>query len=533
VASVAFGTATALLIVAQAWLLATVITDAFIGHRTLGDLRVPLILLLAVIAARASLGWFTERTADKASASAKSELRTELVERVALLGPVGLDREDPGKLTVLATSGVDALDDYFARYLPQVFLSVIVPVAILLVVVGIDWISALIIAMTVPLIPLFMALVGASTKDRMDRQAKVLQRLAGHFLDVVSGLPTLKVFGRAKAQAATIRDITNRYREATMATLRVAFLSSLILELLATISVALVAVVIGLRLLGGHLSLATALFVLILAPEAYLPLRLLGTSYHASAEGMQAAVEVFEVLERPLPARGTGTDVPDPSSVPISITGLEVTYPGRLLPALRELSAVIDPGEVVAVAGPSGAGKSTLLGALLGFAPVGAGQIHVGDVDLATLDPDAWRRMIAWVPQRTHLFARTIADNIRLGRPDATDEDVEAAVASAGLAAVVAGLPEGLSTRLGEGGAGLSTGERQRVALARAFVRDAPLLLLDEPTANLDGETEEVVLAAVRRLIEGRTVIMAAHRPSLLSLADRVVHIAPAVVVHS
>jgi len=297
--------------------------------------------------------------------------------------------------------------------------------------------------------------------------------------------------------------------------------------------VALVAVVIGLRLLGGHLSLATALFVLILAPEAYLPLRLLGTSYHASAEGMQAAAEVFEVLERPLPARGTGTDVPDPSSVPISITGLEVTYPGRLLPALQELSAVVGPGEVVAVAGPSGAGKSTLLGALLGFAPVGKGQIHIAGVDLASLDPDAWRSTIAWVPQRTHLFARTIADNIRLGRPDATDEEVEAAVASAGLAAVVACLPEGLSTRLGEGGAGLSTGERQRVALARAFVRDAPLLLLDEPTANLDGETEEVVLAAVRRLIEGRTVIMAAHRPSLLSLADRVIHVAPALAVHS
>ena len=242
-----------------------------------------------MIVARAGLGWLTERTAARASASAKSELRTELVERVALLGPAGLDREEPGTLAVLATSGVDALDDYFARYLPQVFLAVIVPVAVLFVVVGIDWISALIIAMTVPLIPLFMALVGASTKERMDRQATVLQRLAGHFLDVVAGLPTLKVFGRAKAQAATIRDITNRYREATMATLRVAFLSSLILELLATISVALVAVAVGLRLLGGHLSLDTALFVLILAPEAYLPLRQLGTSYHASAEGMQAA----------------------------------------------------------------------------------------------------------------------------------------------------------------------------------------------------------------------------------------------------
>ena len=533
VASVASGTLTALLILGQAWLLATIISRAFIGHEGLHQLWTPLVALLLVIAARSALGWVTERTADRASATAKSELRTELVERVALLGPAGLASEDPGKLTVLATSGVDALDDYFARYLPQVFLAVIVPVAVLFVVVGIDWISALIIAMTVPLIPLFMALVGASTKERMERQATVLQRLAGHFLDVVAGLPTLKVFGRAKAQAATIRDITNRYREATMATLRVAFLSSLILELLATISVALVAVAVGLRLLGGHLSLATALFVLILAPEAYLPLRQLGTSYHASAEGMQAAVGVFDVLERPVPDRGTRCDVPDPSSVPISITDLEVTYPGRLLPALHGLSVTIEPGEVVAVGGPSGSGKSTLLGTLLGFAPVSGGRIAIGGVDLASLDPDAWRTAIAWVPQRTHLFARSIADNVRLGRPDATDDQVEAAIADAGLAPVVSRLPDGLATRLGEGGTGLSTGERQRVALARAFVRDAPLLLLDEPTANLDGETEEGILAAVRRLMEGRTVLMAAHRPSLLCLADRVVHLDPPVGVQA
>ena len=529
----ALGALTALLIITQAWLLAMVISHAFIGHQGLRGLRGPLVLLLAVIATRAGLSLFIERMANRASASAKSELRTELVERVAHLGPVGLEREEAGRLTVLATSGIDALDDYFARYLPQVFLAVIVPVAVLLVVVGIDWISAVIIAVTVPLVPLFMALVGASTRDRMHRQAAMLQRLAGHFLDVVSGLPTLKVFRRAQAQAITIRDITNRYREATMATLRVAFLSSLILELLATLSVALVAVAVGLRLLGGHLSLATALFVLILAPEAYLPLRLLGSSYHASAEGMQAAEGVFQILERPVPVRGTRTAVPNPSSVGISITDLEVTYPGRLLPALPGLTAVIEPGEVTAVTGPSGSGKSTLLSALLGFVPVSAGQIDIGGVDLATMDPDAWRQAIAWVPQRTHLFARTIAENIRLGRPGATDEEVERAVADAGLLPVVARLPLGLATRLGEGGTGLSTGERQRVALARAFVRDAPLLLLDEPTANLDGETEAGVLASVRRLMEGRTVIMAAHRPSLIALADRKIRLAPAVVAPS
>jgi ATP-binding cassette, subfamily C, bacterial CydCD len=378
----------------------------------------------------------------------------------------------------------------------------------------------------VPLIPLFMALVGASTNARMRRQARLLQRLAGHFLDVVAGLPTLKVFGRAKAQVAAIRDITNRYRAATMATLRVAFLSSLILELLATFSVALVAVAIGLRLLGGHVGFATALFVLILAPEAYLPLRLLGTNYHASAEGMKAAEDVFEVLGRPIPTRGRRHEIPDPSTSSLRIERLEVCYPGRTLPALRDVSLAVEPGETVAIAGPSGCGKSSLLAVLLGLVPASRGSVSVGGVDLADLDPDAWRTRVAWVPQRPHLFARSIADNVRLGRPEATDHEVRSAIADAGLDDVVAGLPQGLATMLGAEGAGLSAGERQRIALARAFLRDAPLLLLDEPTANLDGATEEAVLSTVKRLMAGRTVVMAAHRPSLLAASDRVVRLA-------
>ncbi len=430
---------------------------------------------------------------------------------------------------VLSTSGIDALDSYFSRYLPQLFLAVIVPVTVVVVMLGADWISAVIIAVTVPLIPLFMALVGASTKVRMRRQARLLQRLAGHFLDVVAGLPTLKVFGRAKAQVAAVRDITNRYRTATMATLKVAFLSSLILELLATFSVALVAVAVGLRLLGGHVSFATALFVLILAPEAYLPLRLLGTNYHASAEGMKAAEDVFEVLDQPSPTRGCRRDIPDPSTSLLRIDQLEVCYPDRTLPALRDLTLAVEPGEVVAIAGPSGCGKSSLLGVLLGLVPASHGSVTVGGIDLADLHPDAWRSRVAWVPQRPHLFARSIGDNVRLGRPDATESEVLAAIGDAGLEDVVARLPQGLATMLGAEGAGLSAGERQRVALARAFLRDAPLLLLDEPTANLDGSTEEAVLSAVQRLMVGRTVVMAAHRPSLLAVSDRVVRLAPPV----
>ncbi len=310
VLTVVLGGCTAFLVVAQAWLLATAVSGAFIDHKGVAQLKVPVALLFLAVVGRALVGWLSERAADRASARAKSELRQALVERVARLGPSGLDRQRSGGLTVLATSGIDALDAYFARYLPQVFLAVIVPVTVIVVALGADWISAVIIAVTVPLIPLFMALVGQTTREKMGRQARHLQRLAGHFLDVVAGLPTLKVFGRAKAQAQAIADMTDQYRLATMDTLKVAFLSSLVLELLATISVALVAVAVGLRLLGGHLGFSTALFVLILAPEAYLPLRLLGTNFHASAEGMKAADDVFAVLEQPLPDRGTSRTSP-------------------------------------------------------------------------------------------------------------------------------------------------------------------------------------------------------------------------------
>jgi ATP-binding cassette, subfamily C, bacterial CydCD len=527
IATVLLGAVTAVLLVAQAWLLAVAVAGAFADHRSLGQLRVPLLFLLVTVIGRAAVSWGAERASARASARAKSELRCAFLERVAAGGRAQLDDAHTGAITVLATRGIDALDGYFARYLPQVFLAVIVPVTVLAVIVGLDWISAAIIAVTLPLIPLFMGLVGATTRERTESEVRTLQRLATCFLDLVAGLPTLKVFGRAKAQAKAIGDITDRYRRTALATLRLAFLSSLILELLATLSVALVAVAVGLRLMGGHLTLQTALFVLVLAPEAYLPLRQLGANFHASAEGLSAAEQVFEVLEQPVARRAGVATVPDPSVTGISVDNVEVTYPGRHQAALRSCSLSVDPGEVVAVVGPSGCGKSTLVGVLLGLLAPESGSVHIGDVDLAELDLDRWRSRLAWVPQRPHLFATSISENIRLGTADASPHDVARAVTDAGLDDVVGRLPDGLDTRLGERGAGLSAGERQRVALARAFLRDAPLLLLDEPTANLDGPTEESVLRAVRRLVIGRTVLLVAHRPALVEMADRVVPLTP------
>ena len=523
VLAIAIGGITALLVVAQAWIIATVVDRAYFHHGSISSLRDPLGLLLAVIVGRALLAWATERAAHRASASAKSELRQAAAGHVAALGPSGLARHDRGRLSVLVTTGIDALDGYFSRYLPQLFLAVIVPVTIIAVVAGADLVSAALIAVTVPLIPVFMGLVGLTTRDRTAARMRSLQRLAGQFLDLVSGLPTLKVFGRAKAQAKAIAEITDRYRTTTLATLKLTFLSSLVLELLATISVALVAVAVGLRLLDADMNFHSALFVLVLAPEAYLPLRALGANFHASADGMKAAEQVFELLETPV-TEGVGGSV-RPRDTSIRIAGLEVTYPDRRIPALDGAELEVEPGETVALVGPSGCGKSTLLDVVLGLRRPDSGRVLLGGVDLRELDLQSWRASVGWVPQRPHLFARSVADNVRVGRSGASDAQVAAALEAAGLASVLQRLPHGVDTRLGEGGAGLSLGERQRLALARAFVRDAPLLVLDEPTASLDAETEADVLDTVRRLTEGRTALVVAHRPGLAALADRVVHL--------
>ncbi|MEV7219955.1 thiol reductant ABC exporter subunit CydD [Streptomyces sp. NPDC093681] len=527
-AVVALGAVGAGLLVAQAMLIAEVVVGAFQHGTTTAGLRTPLLLLVAVACGRALVGWLTELAAHRASAAVKSELRGRLLDRATALGPGWLSGQRTGSLVALATRGVDALDDYFSRYLPQLGLAVVVPVAVLARIVTEDWVSAAIIVGTLPLIPIFMMLIGWATQSRMDRQWRLLSRLSGHFLDVVAGLPTLKVFGRAKAQAESIKRITGEYRRATMRTLRIAFLSSFALELLATLSVALVAVTIGMRLVHGDMALYDGLVVLVLAPEAYLPLRQVGAQYHAAAEGLAAAEDIFEVLERPVPASGTGRV---PADGALAFEDVTVRYPERTADAVTDVTFTVEPGETVALVGPSGAGKSTLLNALLGFVSPTGGRVRIGGADLASLDMAEWHARVAWVPQHPHLYAGTIAENVRLARPDADDTAVRRALRDAGALEFVDALPEGTATLLGEDGTGLSAGQRQRLALARAFLADRPVLLLDEPTAALDGATEAEVVDAVRRLARGRTVLLVVHRPALLEVADRVVRLeAPAVV---
>lgn len=515
--TVALGVLFAGLVVAQATLLAHGITAVFLDGADVRALTPTLAALAAVVAGRAAVAWAQEVAAVRSSAAVKSELRGRLLSHLAALGP-GRSPVQTGTVVTLVTRGLDALDAYFARYLPQLVLAALIPAVVLARLLPADLIATITIALTLPLIPVFMVLVGMHTETANRRQFRLLARLSHHYLDVVAGLSTLKIFGRAPAQAATIRRISDDQRRLTMRTLRIAFLSSLVLELLATLSVALVAVGIGLRLVDGRLDLATALVVLILAPEAYLPLRQVGANYHASAEGLAAAQEAFAILDCS-PAAAGSAPAPDGTIV---FDDVVVRYRDR--DALR-LTTTIEPGEVVAFTGPSGCGKSTALQVLLGFVTPDSGRVTVGGIDLATVDRVCWRARTAWVPQRPHLFADTVRNNIALDRL-ADHDEIAVAARRAGADAFIAGLSDGYDTVLGDDGIGLSAGQRQRIALARAFLRDAPLVLLDEPTANLDGDTADDVMAAIRRLARGHTVIIAAHRPELIALADRVVDLA-------
>jgi thiol reductant ABC exporter CydD subunit len=530
-ASAGLGCAQALLIVAQAWLIAYVAAESLEHGRELPQLESPLAALLAVIIARAGVASATRTVAVRAGTRAKSQLRRALLERAAQLAARGDERAAPGSVAILASRGIDALDEYFATYLPALVLAALVPAVLVVALIAEDWISAAIVAVTLPLIPAFMALVGAVTREQTAQRLSSLERLGDHFLDVVAGLPTLKIFGRARAQLGTIAAVTESYRATTIKTLRVTFLSSLILELLASISVALVAVAIGIRLLDGTLAYRAGLFALILAPEAYLPLRRLGASYHASADGVAAADQAFSIIDASPPATGGHRPAPDAAIPAVVLEDVSVTFPGRSEPAVTGASLRVEPGEVLGLVGPSGCGKSTTLGVILGLVRPDRGSARAGDVDIGDLDLPSWHERVAWVPQQPRLFHASIVENVRLGRPSASESEVLAVLDSVGMLQVVGDLPDGIDSVLGEGGVGLSSGERRRLALARALLRDVPLLLLDEPSAGLDATTERTVLHALRRALQGRSAVIVAHRPALLELCDNVVSLARPQVV--
>ncbi len=529
-ASVVAGAITTLLIIIQAFAITDIVVPVFTEGATLGGVSGAVWVLALVVVARVVVAYVSERLAFKSAAAAKSQLRMGVVEHVIKLGPVWLSRNSSAELTQLATRGVDGLDAYFARYLPQLVLSVMVPLSVGLVILTQDLLAAVIVVVTVPLIPVFMILIGTYTQSRVERQWSTMAALSGHFVDVVAGMSTLKAFGRASAQAATVKEIGDRYRSTTMGVLRISFLSALWLEVLASLSVALVAVSIGLRLVEGTMTLHAGLLVLILVPEVYLPLRMVGTHFHAAAEGLGAARQMVEILEVDPPVSGPRVDVPDLARAAIEFEGVAVEYVGRDRAALADINFRINPGEITAIVGESGAGKSTVLSVLERFIDPSCGTIWIHDADclrvpVTEYDIDVWRSNVAWVGQSPTMVPATLAANVRLAHPSASDSEVTAALESVGLGDLIAELPAGIGTSIGEGGRALSAGQSRRVALARAFAQPGGLVLLDEPTAALDAQSEALVVQAVTELARTKTVVVVAHRSALIDVAHNVIEV--------
>lgn len=533
-AVVALGAGQAVLVIAQAYALADVIVEPVRHGVTAHAIAGPLLALAGIGLARGCLTWLTDVLAQRAGLLVTEQLRGRVLRHCLDLGPCWLAGVRRGELTALLTRGISALEPYVARYLPTLALAAIVPPLSIAVIAYQDRWSAVIIALTLPLIPVFGALVGWATQRRSERQWRSMAALAGHFADVTAGLPTLVAYRRARSQSERIREVTRKHAEASMATLRLAFASSAVLELVATISVALIAVSVGLRLIDSAIDFRAALVVLLLAPEAYWPLRRVGAEFHASAEGLAAMSQVAAVLETPLPARGTRTDIPDLRDAVIEVRDLVVRYPERTRAALGPLTLTLRPRALHALTGPSGCGKSTVLAALLGFAPIESGTITVGGVDVAEFDPDLLRAQLAWLPQHPAIPTGTLADSLRLMRPDATDAQLRDALDEVGLGRVIARLPDGLDTVLAgpsaaadDAGAGLSAGERARLALARVLVSQRPVVLLDEPSARLDAATEQRIVEVVQRLSRNATVLMVTHRAGAADAAGVHVELEP------
>ena len=523
-ADVALGLLATVALLAQATLFAYAVSQAFAG-RALASVAAALGLLAALAVARGLLACAFESTGRRAAAGIMSQLRLALVERRLADSPTAADGAESGEVATAAVQGVDALETYFARYLPQLVLAVLVPLAVLAWTVAVDPTSALIMALTLPLIPLFMWLIGRYTQGRTRARWRALARLSNHFLDVMRGLATLRAFNRGEVQAERIAAVSEEYRRTTMQTLRVAFVSGAVLDLAATLATALVAVTLGLRLVDGAVTLRAALTVLLLTPELYVPLRALALQFHASADGLAAAERILDLIDAPLTAPAGGAS-PPATWQSVGLDGVCLANPGRPGRVLDGVALGIRRGEVVALVGRSGSGKTTLAALLLGLRRPDAGRVTVDGIDLAELDVAAWRRQVSWVPQHPTLFHGSVAHNIALGIDGATGPRIERAARLAGADEFVRELPRGYDTTIGEGGRSLSAGQTRRIALARALVRDAPLLILDEPTADLDAESAAVVAAAIGEARQGRAVLVIEHLPALARLADRVVRLA-------
>lgn len=523
--AVALGVASGIATIMQWSAFARLVTGAFLERQGLVALRPAFLLFLAAVAVRAALNWGREVAAQRGATQITAVLRGQFYGHLMRLGPVRLREERAGGLIAAATGGIERLDPYFARFLPQVALSQIVPLLIAAAIVPRDWASAILLLSTAPVLPILMILVGSYSEERINAQWTALTRLKGAFLDAIQGLTTIRTFGVGAVGRERVARQSEVFRVRTIRALRYAFLSSFVLEFITSVAIALVAVTLGVRLISNGMAFEPAFLVLLLAPEFYRPLRDLGMHHHAGMEGKAAAKQIFAILDQEVPAQpAVRSSTPSLTVAPtLTISDLRYRYPGAVQPALTGVNLTINAGERVAIVGASGAGKSTFINLLLGFLTPERGTIAAAGHSITDLSEEVWREQIAYVPQRPHLFAGSVLDNLRLARPDAPFAAVQEAGELAGAAGFIAALPAGYDTLLGEDGARLSKGQAQRIAIARAFLKAAPILILDEPTAHLDPESESAVSVALENLAAGRTVLLIAHRLATVSAADRIV----------
>ncbi len=627
--TIALGVLAALITIAQMTLLSGIVNDVFLLHKNLAQALAPLALLLGAISARAALLWGREVSAQRAAIRLKTSLRERIFAHLLRLGPAFSKGERTGELVAVVNEGVERLDSYLSRYLPQLVLSVVVPLLIVAVIWPVDWFSAALLLVTGPIIPLLMALVGGYTEKRIQAQWAALSHMSAHFLDVMQGLTTLKLFGRGQAEQERIARISNQFRDRTLQVLRYAFLSGAVLDFMTMMAIGVIATTLGVRLLNHGISFERAFLILLLTPEFYRPLRELGVQRHAAMEGEASARRIFALLETPLPhapethdiyghdthdthgsdthdthgsdthdTHGSDTHAPDthkgcryisqsaadqyvvtplvgvrpyisqsaadqyvvtplvgvrpyisqsaadqyvvtplvgvmgvaPAGVgepcgpiTIDISAVSYTYPNQERPALDQVSLALPANTCTALVGRSGAGKSTLVNLLMRFMDAERGTISANGVPITALAPETWRERVALVPQRPYLFYGTVRDNIRLARETASDDEIAQAAALAGVTAFIDELPRGWETQVGEQGARLSAGQAQRVAIARAILKNAPILILDEPTSSLDPDSEALIRQAMMSLVRDRTVLVIAHRYNTIAGADRVV----------
>ncbi len=526
IVSIISGILAAVMLVLQAFYLSSVIDSAFIQKSGVERLILPLGLFALFSTLRMAFNWFSHTEANRGTLIIREKVFTRLTSTVGALGPVYAKSVQSGRLSTTLLKGVEALDAYYSQYIPQIFFALFTPLLIAGTIMPNDPISGGILLGTAPLIPLFMILIGKSATAMTEKQWKTMSRMSGFFLDVLQGLPTLKLFAQSKRQHEAIEKSGESFRHATMRVLKVAFLSSLTLELVGTIGMAIIAIGIGLRLMSGKLTFQHAFFVLILTPDFYLPLRQLGTKFHAGMEGVSASKEIFAILDQsnPAPPQKSAFAVQESAGKrPILFTDVSYTYPGGSQPALEGINATIPAGKTTAIIGLSGAGKSTLINLLLRFQEPGKGGITIDSNPIHAIPLEEWHKQISWVPQHPYLFNATLRENILLAKPEASAVEMKIALEKTGLTTFVSTLPDGLETMIGEEGARLSGGEAQRVALARAFLKNAPLLVLDEPTSHTDPELEAALRSSIQELMRGRTTVIIAHRLETIRSAEQII----------